>query len=336
MNVKIKNLGPIKETEFKILPFTLIAGVNQTGKSFLIRGIYSVLRGIYEANLEKANNVEKIIERKIKWVFQQERIGSLVNKFQSDEEMFSEINGVSITIARKDIKRIKEIKVGRSLIFPCSVHFLSSPVVMDIEKALATYRDSYKKNYGVQDVYWDLLRDIRNIGLADEPELEDIRRKIHRIIDGRFSYDPRKGFIFIKKRKEIPAFLTAFGIKIFGILQLLIERDLLKSGSYLFFEEPENHLHPGLQISLIDILTQLLRKNVNIIISTHSPEIVRYTEHLFNVNQLSPENSTFVLMNFDGETTFAKAGNDINILLNILESLTEPYYEITLRDMISE
>lgn len=38
----------------------------------------------------------------------------------------------------------------------------------------------------------------------------------------------------------------------------------------IFIEEPEAHLHPSNQIKLIEILTQLLQKNVKIIFSSHS------------------------------------------------------------------
>lgn len=36
LNVTVKNLGRIKEAEFKIRPMTVITGTNGTGKSFLL------------------------------------------------------------------------------------------------------------------------------------------------------------------------------------------------------------------------------------------------------------------------------------------------------------
>ena len=46
VDVKVKNLGRLKETEFQIRPMTIITGQNGTGKSFFTKSLYSILNVI--------------------------------------------------------------------------------------------------------------------------------------------------------------------------------------------------------------------------------------------------------------------------------------------------
>nr|WP_257393225.1 hypothetical protein [Neisseria meningitidis] len=43
LNVKIKNLGKVAHAKVSIRPLTLITGCNSSGKSFITRGLYSIL-----------------------------------------------------------------------------------------------------------------------------------------------------------------------------------------------------------------------------------------------------------------------------------------------------
>ena len=42
----------------------------------------------------------------------------------------------------------------------------------------------------------------------------------------------------------------------------------------IYFEEPEAHLHPGAQRSVMEIIAFLVRKGVRFVLTTHSPYIL--------------------------------------------------------------
>ncbi len=51
INVEIKNFGKIRDANFKIKPFTIIAGKNSSGKSFITRSLYSIFSSLNKDHL---------------------------------------------------------------------------------------------------------------------------------------------------------------------------------------------------------------------------------------------------------------------------------------------
>ena len=72
---------------------------------------------------------------------------------------------------------------------------------------------------------------------------------------------------------------TASGTKTFGVLQLLLQSELIGPNKILIWDEPENHLHPQWQIQFANVIVQLAQAGIPILISTHSPyflQAIRY------------------------------------------------------------
>jgi hypothetical protein len=215
------------------------------------------------------------------------------------------------------------------------VNFIPSPAILDIEKGIATYREFHKNNYGVPDIYWDIIRDIRNTGMADKPELRKIYKSIRKLIGGYFRYEEGRGFLFIKAKKKFNMNIVATGIKLLGLIQLLIERNFLKKNTLLIIEEPEVHLHPTLRFSLMELLKELADKGVYILISTHSPEIIAYTEYLVKSGKLPKENCSFLFLDFNEEKLVSEgeSTNSIKALKRMMMSLTEDMFNLSLREI---
>ena len=51
-NIELKTLGKIKEANIQIRPFTVIAGCNSSGKSFITKSLYSLFSGVRNPNTE--------------------------------------------------------------------------------------------------------------------------------------------------------------------------------------------------------------------------------------------------------------------------------------------
>ena len=56
MKFRFKNIGPIKEAELELGDLTIIAGRNNTGKTFLVYTLYGFFKGFRELLLGKAGS----------------------------------------------------------------------------------------------------------------------------------------------------------------------------------------------------------------------------------------------------------------------------------------
>ncbi len=87
------------------------------------------------------------------------------------------------------------------------------------------------------------------------------------------------GFFEKKGQNFVELSNLSAGLKVFVVLQTLLENGALKRGDMLLIDEPEINLHPEWQIVLAEILV-LLRKELGIVIylNSHSPYFIRAIE----------------------------------------------------------
>ena len=69
---------------------------------------------------------------------------------------------------------------------------------------------------------------------------------------------------------------------------VLYIRHVLSVGNVLILEEPEVHLHPANQRLLARFLARLVRRGLNIVVTTHSPFMLEQLSHLVQASALSP------------------------------------------------
>lgn len=97
---------------------------------------------------------------------------------------------------------------------------------------------------------------------------------------GKFYYDPKlDNFIFEDVNgKKVKSLNMASGIKSFGTLELLFNAGFINDKSLLIIDEPEVHLHPEWQIKYAEVICKLVNKNIPVLISTHSPYMLKAFE----------------------------------------------------------
>jgi predicted ATPase len=80
-----------------------------------------------------------------------------------------------------------------------------------------------------------------------------------------------------------------------------LKEDFPKEVKYIFFENPENGLYPGVQSMLADLFVDLIREGVCIFVETHSEYIIRRMQFLIantsknkfkNLPKITPEQVT--------------------------------------------
>ena len=80
---------------------------------------------------------------------------------------------------------------------------------------------------------------------------------------------------FLRRHGDLEFTLLAEGIRKLGLLYLLIQNGSLAEGSVLFWDEPETNLNPSLFKPVIEILLQLQRIGVQVLLATHDYVILK-------------------------------------------------------------
>lgn len=110
-----------------------------------------------------------------------------------------------------------------------------------------------------------------NLDSLNKSKLE-VSKKLNDVVDYDF-IKSNSGYISTKNGINIKN--EASGAKIFIILKMLLDRDLISTDSVLIFDEPENHLHPEWQNKFAEIISLISKElGANIICITHSPNML--------------------------------------------------------------
>ena len=166
-----------------------------------------------------------------------------------------------------------------------------------------------------------------NFDLSFDNEFEcEIREEISNIINGEIVYDDdEKDFIYIKNGNKVAIKNTATGIKAFGIIQLLIENGFIDRTSLLILDEPEIHLHPKWQLQYAQIITTLVKYDIPVMVTSHSPYMIQALIKYAKNSNIS-DKSNFYLIDKDDE--LAESKNVNNSINEIFELLAKPMNEI--------
>ena len=93
-------------------------------------------------------------------------------------------------------------------------------------------------------------------------------------IEGRVTVKNEE-FFLNSRRGNIEFSLLSEGVRKLALLWILIQNGTLSSGSVLLWDEPETNLNPKLFHPLIDVLLNLQRTGVQVLLATHDYVILK-------------------------------------------------------------
>jgi len=94
-------------------------------------------------------------------------------------------------------------------------------------------------------------------------------------IGGEVESEGSRFYLSFAKQKPMDINLVAEGLRKFGTLQRLLSNGSLTAQSTLFWDEPEANLNPALLRKLAAILAELARQGFQIILATHSTDLLK-------------------------------------------------------------
>ena len=226
------------------------------------------------------------------------------------------------------------------------VIYLESPLYWKLKSPLEEVRMTPRFRYrrgrealgGVPGYFYDLIRALK-VEYPEEDGHEDFKDLYERltskdIMDGRLMIS-ETGDLQFEDNKEgvsLSLNLVAMGVVNLGILALLIERRIIDEGSFLFIDEPGAHLHPAWQVKMAKTLLELSRLGVNVVIATHSMNILKFLE--VEVKE-HPEYAEQIELNrFSRDGIISRDSLDFNSQISkIMKELTTPFAELYYRGL---
>ena len=281
--VNIENLGKIKE--FSCDSFSginLIIGENGTGKTFLLKSLYSAIKSIEDYKRgDDIRSIGDILAEKIRWTFQTDKLGDIVNKntssfykfrmisdgetfeYQFSKDASNKIITLSNSVSRTDLDSI----------------FIPAKEVLSLYNIILKSRE-IDKVFGFDDTYYDLAKALRVSPTRGKnyAAFAESRTKLKEILDGKAELDESSNKWYYKSssNQKFSIGATSEGVKKIAILDRLLANGYIKKKSIIFIDELESALHPKAISELIDMLYEVsVKMDIQIFIASHSYFVIK-------------------------------------------------------------
>lgn len=126
----------------------------------------------------------------------------------------------------------------------------------------------------IEENYLDLLSQLRLLPLR-KPETALAIQALTDTLGGEVREDGDKYYLVDTNGRKIVISMVAEGLRKFGTLQKLLANGSLTKNSTLYWDEPEANLNPLLLRKLAAILAELARQGFQIILATHSTDLLK-------------------------------------------------------------
>ncbi len=340
MRLIIKNIGMLKEADVKLEGLTVIAGENDTGKSTLGKILFATV---------KADNIKRKSKRTPKEVMATWLNLVFDGNISSDGSMTlidSKKEILNLHIKDKNfVKELnsKELDNGYRPFFDAT--FIQSPIIFDMVDffdGVSRMKEMQKMEmgnmYGVDFdfsypvVFWDLYTKISSKNPFPKAQnYTNVSDMIQKVIGGEFKKEDNKlGFnkYFTGKALKVEIANTAFGIKSFGLLQLLNDNGYLNKKYLLILDEPEVHLHPHWQLKYAEIIVNLVKNGIFVVVNTHSPYMIQAIKFYSEKIDIVKNKTNFYLAeknDGDIQSIMVDKTKDLN---TIFQKLAKPLQDI--------
>ena len=282
--LELTNFGPLHRVEWNDLgPINLVIGNNGSGKTFLLKSLYTAMRTLEEFRRgDDPRTAEEILWDKLYWTFQpdQKRIGDLVTKGATEGLRFScSVDGNAFSYGF-DSETEKVFAPFGNQVPPRASNsvFLPAKEVLSLQKIILKSRER-EQDFGFDDTYLDLARALAQSTTQGKNyyEFADSRRRLEDMLGGKIEYDAVSDRWRFRNRDNewFPIGMTAEGVKKIAILDTLLGNRYLTPESIIFIDEPESALHPSALIQLLDIVATLSGRGIQFFMASHSYFVVK-------------------------------------------------------------
>jgi AAA15 family ATPase/GTPase len=276
--LEIRDFGPIERIKWnKLGPINIVIGNNATGKTFLLKALYTIIKSVEETGRgQSTKRMEDILSERLYWSFQAQRLGDLVRKGAGPASLRVTGNDGSVsfqfgTTTEKKITTVENVFGKRE----ANSVFLPSKEVLSLFHIIKKSRDT-DQVFGFDDTYLDLVRaiEIEPTKGRNYEQFSHARKNLDQALQGRVGFEGGE-WVYKQVNTRFAIYTVSEGIKKISILDRLLGNRYLSPDSLVFIDEPEAALHPKALLQFMEILDELSDAGIQFFLATHSYFVIK-------------------------------------------------------------
>lgn len=291
--LKLKNFMLFKETEIDWSEnINIICGENSTGKTTLLKVMYSMLKPISKGALKpgtKEIGEQRFVE-KLQGVFRPDemKIGRLVSrKSGSSRTDFSAVfdKGQKLSIGFGS-RRENHVDIELEGTIPSfDAVYIPTKEMISTTEHFATLYEEYHIDF--EEMYYDLakLLDRPLSKTANTEEQNEVLKNFEKIMKGQIVQKDKRFYLNVKGEGEFEMGLLSDGYRKLSMIVYLISSGSLNKDTVLFWDEPETNMNPKMVRPIVQAMVALAKMGVQIFVTTHD----YFVQQEFNMLKVYPE-----------------------------------------------
>lgn len=279
-STKIKGFGPVKDFQWNGTGrINLVIGPNKSGKTYLLKALYSAIKTIesFKRGKELRRDAEILFD-KLYWTYQPDQLGKLVSAGKKALEFSMSMEGdqeFSYTFGPSANKQVTVTKNTCQRRLQNSI-FLPAKEIVSLQHIIIRERDDFQE-FGFDDTYYDLAKALTpSTKGRNYKEFSVSRSALESAIGGHIDFDTeRNEWVFREGKQIISMTMASEGVKKLSILDALLGNHYLSKDSIIFIDEPECALHPKLVSQFMNIIFELTKAGLQFFIASHSYFVIK-------------------------------------------------------------
>ena len=304
MELKIKNIGKIKDGNVKLDGITVISGKGDVGKTTVLKVLSTVLDVLnfsddsvnFSCEQNKIENNEEIIQKDVQVKFEN-NFGKIINNIFSNEEGTVEI------IVEDETRKSKTLKISTNENF---TKIEENDVKIKIENIFID-NPADLKNTNIDNLLEkNAEHNKKEIDYKKFKRLNETVKGTFELLDpveyelGEYGYKiPDKKETESEAKTVIPLKNLSHSLKKLAFLKMIMEKQLLKENDILIMDNAEDGLHPEMQLIFGETIVLMQKEfGIKVVLTTQSPFVLDAIE-VFS-EKYGTENKTHYYLLEDG------------------------------------
>ena len=295
----------------------VICGENSTGKTTLLKVMYSVLKPLSKGNKEAINKEmeEQLFVNKLQGVFRPDgmKIGRLVSRKQGSnrtdfEVLLDKNQKITMGFGNRQ-ENHANIKIDASKFSGTyDVIYIPTKEMISTTEHFASLYEEYHIDF--EEMYYDLAK------LLDRPlskgpntnEQNEVLKSFEEIMKGQIVQRDKKFYLKVRGEGEFEMGLLSDGYRKLAMIVYLILSGSMNKNTILFWDEPETNMNPKTIRPIVQALVALAKMGVQIFVTTHDYFVQQEFNMLTVYPELNPERLDIRFMSLyrDGEMNDVK------------------------------
>jgi AAA15 family ATPase/GTPase len=292
-SLHIKNFKCFED--LRVEPFygvNLILGVNETGKTSLMKAIYAVRLAFQQAKTQNTQTGDPNLATSafLGMIF---KTFNLENK--SKNQLFNDVS------KQFEITVTDEIELGIIMLQNNSNYIalgtkppinneltlnLANAIFLPAKEVMSQYREIQycaeklvSTGYDLTYIYAAQALRRSEVGAKKISVGVDVVYAFDKIFDSKVRYSEEyTDFVMTVNGKDLTTPSIAEGIRKTSTIANLLNADEIQPGDVLFIDEPENNLHPRAQRAFMEALVKLSQAGVQVFMASHSYTVLKQLE----------------------------------------------------------